>query len=61
MMAIVASEGRLFSLKASEWFVLLASVAFCGGFLTLFFDRTHTSSPSAKRWPPAIRSKAMAC
>ena len=37
MMANVASEGRLFSLKASEWFVLLASVAFCGGFLTLFF------------------------
>jgi hypothetical protein len=37
MMANVASEGRLFSLKASEWFVLLASVAFCGGFLTLIF------------------------
>ena len=37
MMVNVASEGRLFSLKASEWFVLLASVAFCGGSLTLFF------------------------
>jgi hypothetical protein len=37
MMANVASEGRLFSLKDSEWFVLLASVAFCGGFLTLIF------------------------
>jgi hypothetical protein len=37
MRAKVASEGRLFSLKASEWFVLLASVAFCGGFLTLIF------------------------
>jgi len=37
MMAIVASEGRLLSLKASEWSVLLVSVALCGGFLTLFF------------------------
>ena len=30
MMATVASQGRLLSLKASEWSVLLASVAFCG-------------------------------
>ena len=37
MTANVASEGRLFSLKASEWFVPLASVAFCGGSLALIF------------------------
>jgi hypothetical protein len=36
MMANVASNGRLLSLKASEWSVLLASVAFCG-FIALFF------------------------
>jgi hypothetical protein len=36
MLANVASEGRLLSLKASEWCVLLASVMFCG-FLILFF------------------------
>ena len=36
MMANVASEGRLLSLKVSEWFVLLVSVALCG-LLTLFF------------------------
>jgi hypothetical protein len=36
MMANVASEGRLLSLKVSEWSVLLVSVALCG-LLTLFF------------------------
>jgi hypothetical protein len=36
MMANVASEGRLLSLKVSECSVLLAGVAFCG-LLTLFF------------------------
>jgi hypothetical protein len=32
----VAREGRLFSLGASEWSVLLFGVTLCG-FLTLFF------------------------
>jgi hypothetical protein len=32
----LASEGRLFALKASEWSLLLVSVALCG-FLTLIF------------------------
>ena len=32
----VAREGRLFSLGASEWSVLLVGVTLCG-FLTLFF------------------------
>jgi hypothetical protein len=36
MMANIASDGRLLSLKASEWSVLLVSVVFCG-FLALFF------------------------
>ncbi len=36
MMANIATDGRLLSLKASEWSVLLASVVFCG-FLALFF------------------------
>jgi len=36
MMASLASEGRLFALKASEWSLLLVSVALCG-FLTLIF------------------------
>jgi hypothetical protein len=36
MMTNVASDGRLLSLKVSEWSVLLAGVTFCG-FLTLFF------------------------
>jgi hypothetical protein len=35
MMANVASEGRLLSLKVSEWSVLLVGVTFCG-LLTLF-------------------------
>ena len=30
MMANVASDGRLLSLKVSEWSVLLAGVTFCG-------------------------------
>ena len=30
MMAYVASEGRLFALKTSEWSVLLVTVALCG-------------------------------
>ena len=36
MMGYVVSEGRLFSLKASEWLVLLGSAIVCG-FITLFF------------------------
>ncbi len=36
MMTNVAREGRLFSLKASEWSVLIVSVALCG-FLTQIF------------------------
>jgi hypothetical protein len=36
MMAHVVSEGRLFSLKASEWLVLLCSATVCG-FITLLF------------------------
>jgi hypothetical protein len=36
MMTNVASDGRLLSLKVSEWSVLLAGVTFCG-FLTLVF------------------------
>jgi hypothetical protein len=36
MMSMLASEGRLLSLKASEWSVLLVSVTFCG-FLTMIF------------------------
>ena len=35
-MANIASDGRLLSLKASEWSVLVASVVFCE-FLALFF------------------------
>ena len=30
MMAYVASEGRLFALKPSEWGILLGGVALCG-------------------------------
>jgi hypothetical protein len=36
MMPYVLSEGRLFSLRASEWLVLLGSAA-VGGFITLVF------------------------
>jgi hypothetical protein len=36
MMAYVASEGRLFALKPSEWGILLVGVAPCG-FATLLF------------------------
>jgi hypothetical protein len=36
MMAYVASEGRLFALKPSEWGMLLVGVALCG-FATLLF------------------------
>ena len=36
MMAHAECEGRLFWLNASEWSVLLVSVALCG-FLTLLF------------------------
>ena len=36
MMAHVASEGRLFALKPSEWGMLLVGVALCG-FATLLF------------------------
>jgi hypothetical protein len=36
MMAYVASEGRLFALKPSEWGMQLAGVALCG-FATLLF------------------------
>ena len=36
MMAYVASEGRLFALKPSEWGILLVGVALCG-FATLLF------------------------
>jgi len=36
MMAYIASEGRLLSLKASEWSVLLVAVTF-GGFLTQLY------------------------
>jgi hypothetical protein len=36
MMTYVVSEGRLLSLKASEWLVLLGSATVCG-FIMLFF------------------------
>jgi hypothetical protein len=36
MMAYVASEGRLFALKPSEWGMLLVGVTLCG-FATLLF------------------------
>lgn len=36
MMALVVSEGRLFSLKPSEWSLLLAGVAICGFATALF-------------------------
>jgi hypothetical protein len=36
MMTYVVSEGRLFSLQASEWLVLLGS-ATVGGLITLLF------------------------
>jgi hypothetical protein len=41
MMTYVVSEGRLFSLKASEWLVLLGSAAL-GGFITLLFQSTFS-------------------
>jgi len=36
MMSYVVSDGRFFSLKASEWLFLLGS-ATVGSFITLFF------------------------
>jgi hypothetical protein len=36
MMPYVLSEHRLFSLKASEWLVLLGGATLCG-FITLLF------------------------
>jgi hypothetical protein len=36
MVALVMSEGRLFSLKASDWSLLLAGVTVCG-IATLLF------------------------
>ena len=36
MLAYVASDGKLFALKPSEWAMLLVGVAVCG-FLTMLF------------------------
>jgi hypothetical protein len=36
MMAYVASEGRIFALKPSDWSILLTGTALCGVLLLVF-------------------------